>query len=118
MAAAFPTARADAHDYARIIHAVRLDLEAAGNPAYVVVLVDVAGATHSSPMVFSAPFPASDLARRLGAEAADGVEALVVSRAAAGRRAQYTVLDPMTLRKRHEQVEVIEPTFAETDGPL
>jgi hypothetical protein len=118
MAAPFAYAPDDAHDYGRIIHGVRLELEAAGNPAYLVVLVDAADVTQLSHMVFATVHSAADLARRLGREAPEGTEALIVSRQADRRRAQYSVLDPATLRKRHEQLEVIEPTFAEIDGPL
>jgi hypothetical protein len=118
MAAPFPYAPDGDHDYGRIIQAVRPELEAAGNPAYVVVLLDAAGAVHLSPMVFATVHPAAELARRLKAAAADGTEAFIVSRQAERRRAQLSVLDPATLRKRHEQLEVIEPTFAEIDGPL
>jgi hypothetical protein len=96
-----------------------MELEAAGNPAYVVALLDAAGAVnHLSPMVFATVFPASDLARRMARTAGEGEEAIIISRHASGERAQFAVLDPKTLRKRHEQLEVIERTFAESDGPL
>jgi hypothetical protein len=30
----------------------------------------------------------------------------------------FTVLDPKTLKKLHQRLEVIEETFAETDRPI
>ncbi|HEU4976592.1 MAG TPA: hypothetical protein VFT50_15980 [Baekduia sp.] len=105
-------------DYVRVINRTRLELESAGNPSYVVVVVDAAGEPHLAPMVFSTIGPAADHAQRLGPSLGEGERVVVVSRSAASRRALFTVLDPKTLRKLHERNEVIEETFSETQGPL
>lgn len=105
-------------DYARVINSTRLELESAGNPAYVVVILDASGEAHLAPMVFSTIGPASDHAQRLAPALGEGERIVVVSRSAAGRRAMFTILDPRTLRKLHQRPEMIEQTFAESDGPL
>lgn len=105
-------------DYPRVINSTRLELESAGNPSYVVVIVDAGGAIHLAPVVFSTIGPAADHAQRLAASQGDSERVVVVSRSAGGRRAMFTVLDPKTLRKLHQRPEVIEQSFAESDGPL
>lgn len=106
------------HDYGRIIHAVRVELESAGNPAFVVAIVEADEVKHLSPMVFATIYPASDLARRLRRTAEPGQKAVIISRHASGERAHLAVLDPVTLRKLHEQQEIVEKTFADLDGPV
>ena len=103
-------------DFVRIINAARLELESAGNPSYVVAVVDHDGQAHLAPMVFSTVGPTADHATRLGrAAVATGEQVVIVSRSAAGRRAMFTVVEPRTLRKLHQRLEVIEETFAELD---
>jgi hypothetical protein len=106
-------------DYVRIINKSRLELESAGNPSYVVVVLDHEGETHIAPMVFATVGPAVDHATRIGRVAFDtGERVLIVSRQAALRRAMFTVVDPRTQRKLHQRLEVIEETFAETDQAI
>ncbi|HEY6762201.1 MAG TPA: hypothetical protein VI318_22065 [Baekduia sp.] len=106
-------------DHVRIINACRLELESAGNPAYVVVVVDQEATAHLAPMVFSTVGPAADHAARLNRAAFDtGEQVVIVSRSAAGHRAMFTVVEPRTLRKLHQRLEVIEETFAEMDTKI
>jgi hypothetical protein len=106
-------------DFVGVINQTRLELEAAGNPAYLVVVVDGAGAVHLTPMVFSTIGPAADHATRIGRAAfATGELVVIVSRQAAAGRAMFSVIDPRGLRKLHQRLEVIEETLAETDGPV
>jgi hypothetical protein len=105
-------------DYARVINGTRLELESAGNPAYVVVILDGGGEAHIAPMVFSTIGPASDHAQRLTPSLAEGERIVVVSRSAAGQRVMFTILDPKTLRKLHQRPEVVEQAFKDSDGPL
>jgi hypothetical protein len=111
-----PSASASASaDFTQIIHAVRLELEAAGNPAYVTVIVDAAGAVHVSPIVFSSIGPASDHAARVARELTGAGQVMIASRHASGRRQIYNVLAVFTLKRLHVQYEVIERTLAD-DG--
>jgi hypothetical protein len=106
-------------DHVRIINQARMELESAGNPAYVVVVVDEQSETHIAPMVYATVGPASDHASRLNRAAFDTNERVViVSRSAAGRRAMFTVVEPRTMRKLHQRLEVIEETFAEMDTKI
>jgi hypothetical protein len=109
---------ADDIDYARVLNHARLELESAGNPAYVVVILDTAGDPHLAPIVFSTVGPASDHAQRLAPSLAKGERIVLVSRSAAGRRAMFAVLDPKTLRKLHQRPEVVEQSFTDSNGPL
>lgn len=105
-------------DYARVINGTRLELEQAGNPSYVVVIVDEAGDFHLSPVVFATIGPANDHALRLAPDAAAGEHVVIINRSADGERAMFTVVEPKTIRKLHQHLEVIEETFAESEGPL
>ena len=106
-------------DYARLVDAVRLELQEAGNPAFIVAIRDTGGAVHLAPMVFAAVGPAGEYARRVAASAvSDGERVLIVSRQASAKRQSYDVLEPATLRRLHLQQEVIEQSVAETDGPI
>jgi len=106
-------------DHVRIINAARLELESAGNPSYVVAVVDVEGQAHMAPMVFATVGPAADHATRLvRGEIAPGEHVVIISRSAAGRRAMFTVVEPRTLRKLHQRLEVVEETFAELDTKI
>jgi hypothetical protein len=106
-------------DYVRLVDAVRLDLQEAGNPAFAIAIREPGGAVNLAPMVFAAVGPAGEYARRvLASGGGDGEMVLIVSRQAAGRRQSFDVLEPATLRRLHLQQEVIEPSFAETDGPI
>jgi hypothetical protein len=105
-------------DFVRVINGTRLELEQAGNPSYVVVIVDGEANVHLSPMVFATIGPANDHATRLVAESYPGEQVLIINRSAAGKRAMFTVVEPKTIRKLFQRLEVIEETFAETDGPI
>jgi hypothetical protein len=106
-------------DHVRIINQARLELESAGNPSYVVVVVDEQQEAHIAPMVYATVGPASDHASRLNRAAFDtGERVVIVSRSAAGRRAMFTVVEPRTMRKLHQRLEVIEETFAEMDTKI
>jgi hypothetical protein len=106
-------------DYVRIINGCRLELESAGNPSYVVVVVDHNNEAHLTPMVFATVGPAADHASRIGRACFDtGERVVIVSRSAAGRRAMFTVVEPRTMRKLHQRLEVIEETFAEMDRAI
>src|SRR4051812_36855837 len=106
-------------DYVRIINQARLELESAGNPAYVVAVVDQGDEVHLAPMIYATVGPASDHASRLNRAAFDtGERVVIVSRSAAGHRAMFTVVEPRTMRKLHQRLEVIEETFAEMDTKI
>lgn len=106
-------------DYVRIINQARLELETAGNPSYVVVVVDEKNEAHLAPMIYATVGPAADHAKRLNRAAFDtGEHVVIVSRSAAGRRAMFTILEPRTMRKLHTRLEVIEETFAEMDAAI
>ena len=106
-------------DHVRIINQARIELESAGNPSYVVAVVDGEGTAHMAPMVFSTVGPAADHATRLNrAASATGEQVVIVSRSAAGQRAMFTVVEPRTLRKLHQRLEVIEETFVELDTKI
>ena len=105
-------------DFVRTINGARMELETAGNPSYVVVTVDAAGDGHLSPMVFSTVGPAADHALRVTAAAAPGDHTVIVSRSAGAQRAMFTVVEPKTLKRLHQRLEVVEQTFAETDGVI
>jgi hypothetical protein len=99
----------------RLVDAARMELEAAGSPAYLVALVDGAGDPHLSSMVFSAPHPAREQAARLADRRAPGEVIAVVARETEGRRALFSVFDPSVERRLHRQVEVVEAAFADRD---
>jgi hypothetical protein len=105
-------------DYVRTINGARLELEVSGNPAHVVVMIDAAGQGQLSPMVFSTVGPAADHAKRMAQSAEPGQRVVIVSRSAGGDRAMFTVVDPKTLKRLHQRIEVIEQTFAETDRAI
>ena len=113
-------ANANELDYVRIINQARMELESAGNPSYVVVVIDEVGDAHLAPMVFATVGPAADHAARIGrATFETGERVVIVSRSAAGRRAMFTIVDPRNgLKKLHQRLEVIEETFAETDTKI
>ncbi len=103
-------------DYVGIINQSRLELEAAGNPSYVVVVLGHDGEAHMAPMVFATVGPAVDHATRIGRAAFDtGEQVVIVSRSVAERRAMFSVMDPRTQKKLHQRLEVVEETFAERD---
>ena len=112
-----PSSSAAGLDYARLVHAARLDLESAGNPAFVVAWVDAAGESHLSPMVFFTNEPAVEHAKRLLSQEPQRT-VTIISRQAVAHRALFTVLDPGTLKKLHSQLEVVETSFAKDNGPL
>jgi hypothetical protein len=105
-------------DFVRTINAARLELESGGNPTYVVVILDPAGQAQLSPMVFSTVGPAADHAMRVGRTLEPGEVIVIVSRSAGGQRAVFTIVEPKTLKRLHQRNEVIEQSFAETDGPI
>ena len=107
-----------APNYRRIVDAVRLELQEAGNPAFIVAVVAGHDAVQVAPMIFSAVAPASDYARRMAGNLGPGERVLLVSRHASRRRQAFNVLDPATLKKLHVQDEVIEAAFIESDGPI
>jgi hypothetical protein len=114
-----PAARANDLDYVRVINAVRLELEAAGNPSYVVVVIGATGEVELTPMVFSTVGPASDHAGRLGHTiSGTGERVVIVSRSAADQRAMFAVIDPRALRRLYQRFEVIEETFAEINAKI
>jgi hypothetical protein len=101
-------------DFVRIINESRLELEAAGNPSYVVAVLDHAGESHLAPMVFATVGPAVDHATRIGRAAFEtGEQVVIVSRSETEHRATFSVMDPRTQKKLHQRVEVVEETFAE-----
>ncbi|MCW3003294.1 MAG: hypothetical protein JWQ20_2592 [Conexibacter sp.] len=105
-------------DFVRTINCARLELEMAGNPSYAVLTLDPSGQGHLSPMVFSTVGPAADHALRVSRTIQPDELVVIVSRSAGGQRAAFTVVDPKTLKRMHQRVEVIEQTFAETDGVI
>jgi hypothetical protein len=109
---------AAALNYGQLIDAVRLELHEAGNPAFLIAVVDADGSVHIAPMIFSAVGPSSDHALRMLPSLAPGQRLVVVSRHASPRRQAFNVLDPKTLRKLHVQDEVIESSILDTEGPI
>jgi|tagenome__1003787_1003787.scaffolds.fasta_scaffold20652374_2 hypothetical protein len=105
-------------DYARLVDAVRLDLQEAGNPAFVVAVRDAQGEVDLAPMVFAAVGPAGEYARRLASGGPGEETVVIISRQAVRRRQSFDIIEPATLRRLHLQQEVIEETFLETDGPI
>jgi hypothetical protein len=102
----------------RVIEAVRLELEAAGNPTYVLVIVDAGGGVHSAPIIFSAVGPAATHAKRMAGDVGAGEKLLIVSRHASRTRQTYNILEPDGLKKLHVQDEVIEASVLQTHGPV
>lgn len=106
-------------DHVRIINQARLELETAGNPSYMVVVVDQQNVAHLTPMIFATIGPATEHASRIGRACFDtGERVLIVSRSAVDRRAAFVILDPRTMRKLHQRLEVIEETMAEIDASI
>lgn len=105
-------------DFARVINITRLELETAGNPAYMVVIVDAAGEPHLAPMVFSTVGPAADHAQRLTPSLGAGEQVVLVSRSAVDQRAMFTVLEPRTLRKLFQRPEVVEQSLSDAGGSV
>jgi hypothetical protein len=105
-------------DFVRIINAARLELESAGNPSYVVMILGAGSEAQISPMVFSTVGPAADHAVRVGRTIEPGEQMVIVSRSAGGQRAVFTVVEPKTLKRMHQRNEVIEQSFAEIDRPI
>ena len=105
-------------DFVRTINGARLELESAGNPAYVVMTLDQEGNGQLAPVVFSTVGPAADHAIRVSTSLEPGERTVIVSRSAGGQRAVFTVVEPKTLKRMHQRLEVIEETFAETDGVI
>jgi hypothetical protein len=101
----------------RVIESVRLDLEAAGNPTYILVIVDASGNVHSAPIIFSAVGPAGQHAKRLASTVGENERLLIVSRHASRTRQTFNILEPAGLRKLHVQDEVIEASVLRTHGP-
>jgi hypothetical protein len=102
----------------RVVDAVRLDLEAAGNPTYMVVVVDATGAVHATPLIFSAVVPAGQHAKRITPQLGAGEKLLIVSRHASRSRQTFNVHEPAGLKKLHIQDEVIEAPVLQTHGPV
>jgi hypothetical protein len=105
-------------DYVALIDAVRLELQDAGNPAFIVAVRDAAGAPQLSPMVFAAVGPAAAYAERVATSAAGDERVLIISRQASHDRQFFDVLEPATLRRLHLHQEVIEASVAEAHGPI
>ncbi|MCW3022869.1 MAG: hypothetical protein JWR30_2191 [Conexibacter sp.] len=105
-------------DHLRTINTARLELESAGNPSYVVLTLDAAGEGHLSPVVFSTVGPAADHGMRVARTLAPSEQLVIVSRSAGADRAMFTILDPKTMKRIHQRVEVVEQTFAETDAAI
>jgi hypothetical protein len=101
-------------DYERLVTAARLELEAAGNPAYVTVVCTGGGTIVASPLVFASIGPSSDHAAHVAHAADEGEQVFIVSRHAQGRRQILNVLAPFTLKKLHTQHEVIEQSLVDT----
>jgi hypothetical protein len=102
----------------RVVEAVRLELEEAGNPAYILVVVDGEGRGHSIPIIFSAVGPASGHAARLAPQLGAGEQLVIASRHASRTRQTFNILEPAGLRKLHVQDEVIEASVLQTHGPV
>lgn len=109
-----PSAPHPTTDHPELVEAVRLELEAAGNPAYIAVIRDAGGGVHALPVVFSSIGPAADHARRVAADIADGEELFLVSRQADGKRQVYSVLAPLTLKRLHTRAEVVEQPLGDS----
>jgi hypothetical protein len=103
-----------AFDPVTVVNTVRLDLEEAGSPSYVVAVIDEDGGAHLAPMVFAHRGPAQDQAITMARRSAKTEDVVVIGREAEGRRALFTVYDT-TMRRLHRQLEVVETTLAEDD---
>jgi len=106
-----------AASYPKIINFARLSLEAAGNPAYGIV-IESDGRLQMQPMIYANLKPVLGYAERLAAEAAPGASVYIVSRQIAeNQRVVYDVADELG-RKLHRQFEVIERSLADEDTLL
>ena len=97
----------------RVLEAVRLELEAAGNPAYTVAVVDADGRAHPGPIVYSRREPAIAHARRMSV--GEGETLVIVTREVVDRRARFTILDRTGATRLHEQLEVVESSLVQDD---
>lgn len=106
-----------AASYPRIINFARLSLEAAGNPAYGIV-VETAERLEMQPMIYANLKPVLGHAERIAADAAPGELIYIVSRQIGeSQRVVYDVADQLG-RKLHRQFEVIERSLADEDTLL
>ncbi|MEI2701975.1 MAG: hypothetical protein V9E83_06195 [Baekduia sp.] len=103
----------DLGEYQRVVNSARIELEAAGNPAYGIVVADAEG-NAVEPMVYAALRPAMQHAERIARSSAPGERVMIVSRARDGERIAFTIMDPRT-RKLHQQFEVVEKSISEED---
>jgi hypothetical protein len=95
----------------RVLNAVRLELEAAGNPSYVVAVLDDDCHATLAPMTFARREPAASHARELDRQITEDV--VVVGREEVARRALFTVFDATVSYKLYSRVEVVESTIAQ-----
>jgi len=102
--------------YVRMVNSVRIALEQAGNPAYV-LLIESGGEIAVEPMIYAALRPAAGHAARAVSGCEPGERVFIISRAVEGQRVAFTIMDDQT-RKLHQQFEVIEKSISEADPPV
>lgn len=103
-------------DYPRMVNAARIELEAAGNPAYGIVVMTADG-FDVEPMVYAQLRPALTHAERVSGLLEPGEQLFIVSRAQDTEQIAFTIMDDRT-RKLHQQFEVIEKSLSEQEGPI
>ena len=103
-----------AGQYARVIDAVRIDLESSGSPSFVAVTVTPAWDVHMGPVVFASVGPCKAQADVLAKRIEPGEMVLVVSRQVQGDRASFCVMSADTLSTIHRSREVVEPGVGAT----
>jgi hypothetical protein len=98
-----------AGNYARVVEAVRSDLESSGTPAFVTAIVTPGWEVRAAPVVFAAIGPCRAQAQALAQRLGPGEMVLLVCRRVDGERQVYTVLSPDALSTIYRRQEVAEP---------
>jgi hypothetical protein len=97
-----------AGSYARVLDAVRADLESSGTPAFVAAVVTPGWEVRPSPIVFASIAPCRAQAHTLGARADPGEMVVIVSRRVQGDRQSFTVLSPDALATIYRTQELVD----------
>lgn len=100
--------------YPKIVNCARPALDAAGDPAFGVV-VETTGRLEVMPVIYASLKPVLGYAERLAHDAVTDERIYIVSRQIVeSQRVIYDVADELG-HKLHRQVEVIEPSLADED---
>jgi hypothetical protein len=96
--------------YARVVEAVRADLESSGTPAFVTAVVTPTWDIRVGPVVFAAIGPCRAQAQTLAARLGPGEMVLVVARRVEGERQTFTVHAPDALSTIYRKQELADDT--------